>query len=292
MESSSARAAGRPSIWNGSRQPGSSGSAEVARPPRSTPGCAPDARRAASRRTDRPSAMSDSPAPASCIVARDDADPRRRRSARASSAVTLRTSSADATSTAQASATSVTTSDPVPAPSARAGRGRACRPSALRPPAFARARAPAAGRTGWRWQRRCTSANASSRRSIVVVRQPRHLDRHRRRWPALSSASAPTRAGERAGRREQQALDQHLTHQPPARRAERGAHGDLSRASGGPRQQQARDVQTGRDQQERDRAEQHEQRRPVVAEHVVEQRHRSRDPSAVGRRVLRRRAVR
>ncbi len=94
------------------------------------------------------------------------------------------------------------------------------------------------------------------------------------------------RAGDRAGRREQQAFDEHLPDQARARGAESGANRHLAATHAGAREQEARHVDAGREEQQAHGAEQHEERRTVVAEHVVEQRHRPRRPAAVRGRIF------
>ncbi len=73
--------------------------------------------------------------------------------------------------------------------------------------------------------------------------------------------------------------------------AERAAHGELAPASGAARQQQTRDVGTGNQQDEADRAEQHEQRAAHVADERLLQRFHRRGLAIVGVRILAREAV-
>ena len=75
-----------------------------------------------------------------------------------------------------------------------------------------------------------------------------------------------------ARRGEQQALDQELAHDPPRARAEAGAHGDLTPAGGGSRQQQVGDVGAGDQQHGADGAQDEEQRRPHLARQLLRQR--------------------
>ena len=197
---------------------------------------------------------------------------------------TLRTSSDEATSTAQASATSATT------------RARPIRrprmPVDERVPSLSASAADAPAET---------SAGTSPNSSVVIATTPsekassgtsmvtcssRGTRAGSMAIAPFSSSTAPSCTGRRTGRREQQALDEHLPHQPQPRRPERGSHRHLARPGRGARQQQTGDVQAGGDQHERHRPEQHVERGPVVAEHVVEQRHRRRQPVAIGRHVL------
>ena len=74
--------------------------------------------------------------------------------------------------------------------------------------------------------------------------------------------------GEAAGDREHQAFGEHLAHQPSASGAERRAHADLALARGAARQQQVRHVDAGHQQHEHHRADQREQRRPDLPDHL------------------------
>ena len=107
-------------------------------------------------------------------------------------------------------------------------------------------------------------------------------DRHRHRRDAdLDERERRHGPGARTGGREQQALDEHLSHQPETRRANGGANGHLPSPGAGAREQQARDVDASGQQEHGDGPHQHEQRGAIVAEHVIEQRLRPRGPSAV-----------
>ena len=95
--------------------------------------------------------------------------------------------------------------------------------------------------------------------------------RHRR-----DGAHAERRQGQAddaAQAREQQALDQQLTHDLEPRRAEREADGDLRLPRRGARQQHVRDVGAGDQQHEADRDEQHRQAEPRVADDALLERH-------------------
>ena len=69
-------------------------------------------------------------------------------------------------------------------------------------------------------------------------------------------------AGRTACKRHDHALDEQLTEEPAAIRAERMADGHLTLAAGGANQQQVRDVGAGNQENEPDRGQEHEQRRP------------------------------
>ena len=83
----------------------------------------------------------------------------------------------------------------------------------------------------------------------------------------------PRLQGPRAApeRREEQAFGQKQPNEPRAAGAERGADGDFLVALRGSRQHQARHVDTRHEQDDSDRAEQHEEGEAKVAEDVVEQ---------------------
>ena len=75
---------------------------------------------------------------------------------------------------------------------------------------------------------------------------------------------AASRPADAANRREHEALDEQLTEQPPAARAERGADRHFLLPLQRPREQQIRDVRADDHQHEEHRPEQHEQRRPQL----------------------------
>ena len=62
-------------------------------------------------------------------------------------------------------------------------------------------------------------------------------------------------ADDAAGERQQQAFDDELARQPPARAAERGTNGELLLARRAARQDEPGDIDAGNRQQQRDRAE-------------------------------------
>ena len=81
--------------------------------------------------------------------------------------------------------------------------------------------------------------------------------------PAMPSAEAQRAADQR----QQHIFGQQLPHDAAAGRAHRRADRDLAFSRGGPHEQQVRDVRAGDEQHEGDGANQHEQRRPDVADH-------------------------
>ena len=74
-----------------------------------------------------------------------------------------------------------------------------------------------------------------------------------------------------AERREHGALDEQLRHDPPAAGADRDAQRDLPLAAGAANERQVRDVRAGDQQHTQDGTEEHEQRRPDVADQDVAQ---------------------
>ena len=84
------------------------------------------------------------------------------------------------------------------------------------------------------------------------------------------SAARDDHAEDGANRRQHHALDQQLADNARARRADREAHGDLTLARGGARQQQVREVGAGDQQHEPGRRQQHDQR---LAELFAQVRH-------------------
>ena len=72
-----------------------------------------------------------------------------------------------------------------------------------------------------------------------------------------------------------QAFGQHLAHELQPSRADRGAHRQFATASRGTHDEQVRDVRTGDEQDERDGAHQRQDRRPHVADQILEHRDRS-----------------
>ena len=100
--------------------------------------------------------------------------------------------------------------------------------------------------------------------SAHVVEPRRAVGRHRDEQRA---AALPRRATPSAppARRHERALDEQLRRQPRASAAERRPHRELVLARRAARDQQVRDVDAGDEQQESDRAEQHEQRPPHLS---------------------------
>ena len=122
--------------------------------------------------------------------------------------------------------------------------------------------------------------------------EPRHAAGPSARRPATpaQATSTPTRA---AQQRQQQALDQQLPHEAPARRAERRADGDLAPPHRRAREQQVRHVRAGDEEHHADGAGQREEERPRIADHEALQRERagcrgpSPRPPAAGARTTR-----
>ena len=90
----------------------------------------------------------------------------------------------------------------------------------------------------------------------------------------------------RRRRRDEQALGQELRHEPPPARADRRAHRDLSRARRRPREQEARDVDAGDEEEQPHRAQQDEQRRPEEPDDLAVQLDDAGAPAVVGPHVL------
>ena len=102
----------------------------------------------------------------------------------------------------------------------------------------------------------------------------------RRRTPSSAQPASQQAAGG-AQQPEHAGLRQELAHQAAAAGAQGGAHRHLSLAMGGARQQHVRDVGTGDQEQEGQRARHHEQRPPHVAHELLVQRQHVRGPAAV-----------
>ena len=101
---------------------------------------------------------------------------------------------------------------------------------------------------------------------------------------AAQARHAPRREqepGASAGQRQHQAFGQHLLHEPDACAADRHPDGELFLAAGRARQEQRGDVRAGDQQDEADRAEQHQQRRPHVADQGVAERPEARGVTGV-----------
>ena len=99
---------------------------------------------------------------------------------------------------------------------------------------------------------------------------------------ATSAGSATIEASDakrRAGNGQHQAFGEELRDQLTRRRAHRQTHRDFALARQRAGQQQRRDVETADQQHETDRADEHQQRRAVVAKLLVEQRNRVAGPS-------------
>jgi hypothetical protein len=98
--------------------------------------------------------------------------------------------------------------------------------------------------------------NANTRQSgDEIQKEPAVVgadERHQR----LAQPAGEHRAAECAERGDQQALREHLAHEPLPRRPDREAYGDLAFARGGPRQHQVREVRARDEQHQAGRAEQ------------------------------------
>ena len=109
---------------------------------------------------------------------------------------------------------------------------------------------------------------------------------------AASPHAATSNPASAAGERHHQAFGQHLLDDARARRADRAPDRHFFLPAGGARQQQRRDVRARDEHHERDRAEQHEQRRPHVADQRIAQRPQVRGVVGVFRRIGSQTAVR
>ena len=98
-------------------------------------------------------------------------------------------------------------------------------------------------------------------------------------------------AGAAAGEREQRAFDERASSEREGTGAERGADGEVLRRARRSRDQQARHVRAGDEQDEHDRAEQHPQRGADVADDLFVRRDERDAPSRVGVGMLARDAV-
>ena len=126
-----------------------------------------------------------------------------------------------------------------------------------------------------RYRRRTASAKPSSRRSIGRLREARNRcgRRDNRRAAATAARRARPSTCRRAARSRLSTSICRISLSP--RRPQRQAYRHLTRSRGGAPKQQPGNVQAGRQEHRSDGAEQDDQRRPVVAEHVVEQRGRT-----------------
>ena len=94
-----------------------------------------------------------------------------------------------------------------------------------------------------------------------------------RLFSTCTAQYATTIARHGAGDRQDEALDQQLTDEPPAAGAERRADADLALARARAREEQIGDVRAGDEQHDRDRAEQHQHPRlGARADEVIAQR--------------------
>jgi len=103
--------------------------------------------------------------------------------------------------------------------------------------------------------------------------EPRQFGRSRRDQD-LDPGPCQQQAERRAERRHQQALGEHLPDQPAARRADRRPDRELAAARRGAHDQEIGDVRARNQQHERDGAHHRQDRRPHVADDVVEHRDR------------------
>ena len=85
-------------------------------------------------------------------------------------------------------------------------------------------------------------------------------------WMPSRASSNPTSCSAPG---DDQAFGQHLPHQTPAARAERGAHGKLSLPQRRPDHQQIRDIRAGDQQQKNHRPHQRDNRRPHLRDQIL-----------------------
>ena len=88
---------------------------------------------------------------------------------------------------------------------------------------------------------------------------------------ALTPSAANAAADRRAEQRQHETLDQQLSHQPSAARAERAAQRDLSLPSGRAAEQHVRDVGARDEQQQPDGGGHRVERRPESADDAVDE---------------------
>ena len=142
-----------------------------------------------------------------------------------------------------------------------------------------------------------TEEDAGQERSDHGERDHRHIERHlveprnrnaiaHQREQATMTQRGDGQPRDATGGRENQTFGEHLAHQPPASRAERGAHAELALACRAPREQQVRDVHAGHEQHEQHGAHQGEQRRPELPDHLFLQPKEHHGPAGVALRLL------
>ena len=113
--------------------------------------------------------------------------------------------------------------------------------------------------------------------------------RDRQRAQRLDAPRREEDAQGAAERGDHQALDEPLRDRPAARLTEGAADGEIEAASGGPHEQQIREVRAGDEQEQADGAEQHQQRPPEsVADDVLDERDEAGAPAALAGRHRRR----
>ena len=112
--------------------------------------------------------------------------------------------------------------------------------------------------------------------------QPRHRDRHQRGHGAKHGGGRrqPQRAAAQA---QQDALGEELTHDPAPAGPQRSADRELAPAGHPAREQQSRDVDAGDEQHEQGGPGQRHERRPVLADHLLQQRNHPRHPGVLRR---------
>ena len=111
------------------------------------------------------------------------------------------------------------------------------------------------------------AVNASTRQSRCVSRNTVFACVDNCRTSRSLAHRAIAEAGDAAGARQQQALDELLAGEAPARRAERQAHAEFMAARGGAREEQVGDVRARNQQHERDDRHDGQNRLPIPAAH-------------------------
>ncbi len=99
----------------------------------------------------------------------------------------------------------------------------------------------------------------------------------------IDSPECEQHAQRAAEQGEEEALDQHLPHQPRPAGAQRRAHRQLALPRGRARQDEVSHVGAGHQENQHHRAEEHPERQPHAADHLIEQRHDDHLVARVGR---------
>ncbi len=131
-------------------------------------------------------------------------------------------------------------------------------------------------------EREAEHEHPPAQRDILETRNARR----RQRNEDVASPGRQTKSEPAADQREDDALDQKLPDDLPARRSHRSTHREFTRSRGTTRRQQIGEIRAGNEENERHRAEQKSQARTVITHLIFQQRSHRHTHAGVGIRIL------